>query len=209
VIRDSIDIGQSRQAWQYLVGQRRVRRAPTVAYDTPDFVSSGANYFDEVMGFMGGVDRYQWKLIGKREMYIPYNNNGLLGAKMSDVFVKHHLNPDKVRWELHRVWEVEASVAPGKRHAVPKRRYFVDEDSWIIALVDGYDAEGKLWRVSQVTPFVAPSIPAVVMLPSIIYNLQANSFGVVALLNEGYYRIKVRKPDTWFTGDALGAEGMR
>jgi len=209
VIRDSVDVAQERQAWQYLVGQRRVRRAPTVAYDTPDFVTSGANYFDEVLGFMGGVGRFDWKLIGKRELYIPYNNNALLGAKIDEVFGKNHLNPDKVRWELHRVWEVEATVANGKRHAVQKRRYYFDEDTWIIAGVDSYDSQGKLWRTSQILPFVAPAIPAVVMLPSIIYNLQSNSFGAVAMINEGYYRIKPRRQDTWFTGDALAADGAR
>lgn len=209
VFRDSIDSKSPRQAWQYLVGQRRVRRAPTVAYDTPDFVSSGANYFDEVMGFMGSVDRYQWKLVGKREMYIPYNNNQLVGAKVDEAFGKFHLNPDKLRWELHRVWVVEASLASNKRHAVPKRRYYFDEDTWTISLVDGYDAEGKLWRTSQITPFVVPSIPAVVMKPAIVFNLQAKTYAAVAFLNEEYYRVTRRKPDIYFTGDALGAEGTR
>ena len=110
VIRDEMDPNNSRQAWQYLVGQRRVRRAPTVAYDTPDFVASGSNYFDEVIGFYGAPDRYDWKLIGKKEMYIPYNENRFFAGTESDSFVPYHPNPDKVRWELHRVWVVEATV---------------------------------------------------------------------------------------------------
>lgn len=179
VIRDNVEMDKARQAWQYLVGQRRVRRAPTVAYDTPDFVTSGAVYFDEVMGFMGAVDRFQWKIVGKKELYVPYNNNAFMGVKTDEAFVKYHLNPDKVRWELHRVWIVEATVAPGKRHAVAKRRFYLDEDTWIAVLADGYDAEGKLWRTTQVLPFVDPAIPAVVMLPEIVYNLQANTVLVI------------------------------
>ncbi|MDR2838081.1 MAG: DUF1329 domain-containing protein, partial [Azonexus sp.] len=159
VIRDGVNAATPRQTWQYLVGQRRVRRAPTVAYDTPDFVASGANYFDEVMGIMGHPDRYSWKLVGKREMYVPYNDNALVVSKEDDFFAKHHANPDKLRWELHRVWEVEATVAPGKRHAVPKRRYYLDEDTWLLVLMDGYDPEGKLWRTTQVFPYVVPAIP--------------------------------------------------
>lgn len=209
VIRDSIDAKNPRQAWQYLVGQRRVRRAPTVAYDTPDFVASGANYFDEVQGFLGAVDRYQWKLVGKQEMYIPYNNNALVTAKVDDAFSKHHFNPDKMRWELHRVWVVEATVAPGKRHAVPKRRFYFDEDSWILVLMDGYDAEGKLWRTSQTLPFVVPSLPGVLIKPVIVFNLQATTFSVVQALNEEYYRIVKRKPDSYFTGDAVADEASR
>ncbi|HEU4844580.1 MAG TPA: DUF1329 domain-containing protein [Burkholderiaceae bacterium] len=209
VLRDSINAKEPRQAWQYLVGQRRVRRAPTVGYDTPDFVASGANYFDVVQGFFGQPDRFQWKLIGKQELYIPYNNNNLISAKLDDALGKHHYNPDKLRWELHRVWVVEATVAPGKRHAVPKRRYYFDEDSWLLALVDGYDAEGKLWRTSQMTPFAAPSVPANLVKPVLVFNLQAGTMSGVQLLNDETFHIVPRKPEKFFTGDAVAAEAAR
>lgn len=209
VFRDSIDVKQARQAWQYLVGQRRVRRAPTVAYDTPDFVSSGANYFDEVMGLMGHIDRFDWKLVGKREMYVPYNTNEVVTASMDEAYSTHHLNPDKVRWELHRVWEVEATVASGKRHAVAKRTYYFDEDSWMILLMDGYDSEGKLWRTTQVTPFVLPSTPMLGLKPAHIFNLQANTMSSTQSLNEAVFKVVERKPETNWTGDAVAAEGVR
>ena len=209
VTHDSINVQEPREAWQYLVGQRRVRRAPTVGYDTPDFVASGANYFDEVHGFIGHPDRYDWKLVGKKELYIPYNNNKFHAEKRDDAFTANHLNADKVRWELHRVWELEATVAPGKRHAVPKRRFFIDEDSWTISLVDGYDAEGKLWRVSQVLPFVVPAIPAVVVKPVVIYNLQAKTYSVVQGLNGETYSVIPRKPENFFTGTAVASGSVR
>ncbi|MFZ2987112.1 DUF1329 domain-containing protein, partial [Ideonella sp.] len=203
VIRDNVDAKNPRQAWQYLVGQRRVRRAPTVGFDTPDFVASGANYFDEVQGFFGAIDRYTWKLIGKQEMYIPYNTNNLVTAKVDEAFNKTNLNPDKMRWELHRVWVVEATLAPGKRHAVPKRRFYFDEDSWVLALMDGYDAEGKLWRTSQITSFVVPSVPAVLMKPVTVFNLQAGTMSTVQGLHDEVYKVIPRKPDSFFTGDAV------
>lgn len=209
VIRDSIDQKNARQAWQYLVGQRRVRRAPTVSYDTPDFVASGANYFDEVQGFFGALDRFEWKLVGKQEMLIPYNNNGLIGARLDDAIARNHLNPDHVRWEKHRVWVVEANVAAGKRHAVPKRRYYLDEDTWLIALVDGYDAENKLWRTTQVTPFVVPSIPATLIKTATVFNLQAGTMSVIQALNDEDFKVVPRKPETYFTGDAVAAEASR
>lgn len=209
VIRDSVDKKKARQAWQYLVGQRRVRRAPTVSYDTPDFVASGANYFDEVMGFFGALDRFNWKLVGKKEMLIPYNTNGMIAASSKDAIAKHHLNPEHVRWEKHRVWEVEATVADGKRHAVPKRTYYLDEDTWLIGLIDGYDAEDKLWRTSQVTPFVFPKLPAVLMKTATVFNLQANTMSVIQALNEEDYKMVDIKPETFFTGDAVAAEAVR
>ncbi|WP_454744013.1 DUF1329 domain-containing protein [Cupriavidus necator] len=209
VVHDSIDIKQSREAWQYLVGQRRVRRAPTVGYDTPDFMSSGAHYFDEVMGFSGDPSRFEWKLVGKKEMIIPYNDNAFVTAKVDDAFAKHHVNPDKLRWETHRVWVLEATLAPGKRHAVPKRRYYLDEDSWTMSLADGYDAQGNLWRTEQVPPFVVPAVPALVIAQTIIYNLQADTYSSVVSLNGESYRVGTRRPDNFFTGEAAAADATR
>jgi hypothetical protein len=209
VIRDSVDPQQARQAWQYLVGQRRVRRAPTVAYDTPDFVASGANYFDEVQGFFGMPDRYDWKIVGKKETYIPYNTNGQLTAPMDKAFAPHHLNPDTLRWELHRTWVVEATLASGKRHAVPKRTFYFDEDTWLLTLLDGYDAEGKLWRTSQVLPFVVPAVPAVLIKPVAVFNLQAGTVSNVQAFNGENFRVVPLKSESYFTGDAVAAEGVR
>ncbi|WP_069865722.1 DUF1329 domain-containing protein [Pseudomonas citronellolis] len=208
VLRDSVDTSTARQTWQYLVGQRRVRKAPTVAYDTPDFVSSGANYFDEVMGFMGSPDRFQWKLVGKREMYVPYNTNALVTSKDNDAFAKFHMNPDKLRWELHRVWELEATVVAGKHHAVPKRRYYLDEDTWLLVLADGYDSEGKLWRTTQGLPFVVPSVPAVLNKPVAIFDLQKGTMSSVQFL-QTLRVLPQRKPESYFTGDSVAADAAR
>lgn len=208
-MRDSVNPKTPRQAWQYLVGQRRVRRAPTIGYDTPDFVASGANYFDEVQGYSGHPDRYEWKLIGKQEMYVPYNNNAFVTAGEDDAFVKHHANPELMRWELHRVWVVEATVAAGTRHAVPKRRFYFDEDSYALLMLDGFDAEGTLWRTSQLLPFVVPSVPAVLVKPVIVYNLQAGTMSAVQALNGEAFNVVTRRPETFFTGDSITADAAR
>ena len=162
-----------------------------------------------MQGFFGALDRFEWKLVGKREMLIPYNDNALIGADLDDAIAEYHLNPDHVRWERHRVWEVEAHVASGKRHAVPLRRYYLDEDTWLIALVDGYDAEGKLWRTTQVTPFVLPALPGTLMKTATVFNLQAKTMSVIQALNGEDFKIVPRKPETYFTGDAVAAESVR
>ncbi|MBW7902910.1 MAG: DUF1329 domain-containing protein [Rhodocyclaceae bacterium] len=212
LLHDPVDqVGEGRKAWQYLAGQRRVRRAPTIAFDTPDFVASGQGYFDEVFMFLGSLERYEWKLVGKREIYVPYNNNRFQLAKTAEVFSPHHLNPDKLRWELHRVWVVEANLAPGKRHVVPKRRFYLDEDTWAVLLADGYDAEGKLWRTQQSVPFVAPEIPAVVTQTFATFNLLAGTWMVNNLYNElpTQYKVVPRRPDAYFSPDALAGAGVR
>lgn len=214
LVRDSLDqAGRGRQAWQYLVGQRRVRRAPTIGFDTPDSVASGANYFDEVHNFGGSLERYDWKLQGKREMYIPYNNERLFLAAAEQVVQGRHIDPERLRWELHRVWVVEATVADGKRHAIPRRTFYLDEDTWSVVLVDGYDAQGALWRTQHALPMMAPDIPAMLTNASVIYNLQANTWFLSAFPTEprGANLLKPvpRRPDAYFTPDALAGASSR
>jgi hypothetical protein len=158
---DGVSEAAPRGLWQYLVGQRRVRKAPSVAYDTPDSVTSGIGLFDEAFTLFGPIDKHELKLVGKREMYIPYNNNRAAAAKVEDLVTPNTLNPAQVRWELHRVWEVEATLAAGKRHVVPKRKYYIDEDSWQTALFDGWDAKGQLWRTNFALMLTAPDVPVV------------------------------------------------
>ncbi len=150
LVHETIDqVSEPRKAWQYNAGQRRVRRAPQVAYDAPD--TDGLRTADQVDMYNGSPDRYNWKLIGKKEIYIPYNSYKLMDkdAKYSDIVGAGHINQDYTRYELHRVWHVQATLKEGSRHLYAKRDLYVDEDSWQIAIADHYDARGQLWRVSE------------------------------------------------------------
>ncbi len=117
LIVDAVNpLKQPRRAWQYLPGQRRVKLAPDLAYDTPNPGAAGAATYDDVSVFNGAIDRFDWKLAGKKEMYVPYNSYRLTYHKNpADITKPNHLNPDLVRWELHRVWVVEATLKPEKR----------------------------------------------------------------------------------------------
>lgn len=167
-----------RGVWQYLVGQRRVRKAPSIAYDTPDTVTSGTGLFDESFGTMGPIDRHEYKIVGKQEMYIPYNSNKTALAKVDELVTPKFLNPDHVRWELHRVWVVEATLLPGKRHVMTKRRYYIDEDGWKMVMADHWDAQGQLYHLQYTLPYLAPDIPAVV---------STVQWGIINLLTGQYY----------------------
>ena len=147
--------------WVYLTGQRRVRKLPNACCDTPTPATSGVASFDEVDVLSGRTDRFDWSIVGKQEMLIPYNSNRLhTPAKDSDVMLANHLNPDHVRWELHRVWVLEAKLKPGQRHQAPKGRYYVDEDTWVTVLGDRWDANGQLWKTLWSHPVVMPDLPA-------------------------------------------------
>jgi len=198
--------------WVYLTGQRRVRKLPNSCCDTPTPFSAGVVSFDEVTVFTLRKDRFNWKLVGKQEMYIPYNSNRtLVPAKDSDVVGTHFVNPDHVRWELHRVWVVEATLKEGERHTSPKSRYYLDEDTWSAVLADRWDANGTLWRVPFMLPIVMPEVPAVMGLVWGVYDLNSGSMFVNRLMNESPTQVRVTEPfrDSIFTPDGMVGEGVR
>jgi len=152
LVHETVDqVADPRRAWLYNAGQRRVRRAPQVAYDGPGQGSDGTRTVDDFDMFNGAPDRYNWKLIGKKEMYIPYNAYKLHSTDLTykGIHPKSHMNQDYPRYELHRVYEIEATLKEGSRHMYSKRVFFIDEDTWQIAVKDQYDGKGELWRVGE------------------------------------------------------------
>ena len=209
--RSNID-GAKDQAWVYLTGQRRVRKLPNPCCDTPTPATAGVMSFDELETWNGRLDRFDWKLLGKREMFIPYNGNKLLQPKTdAAVLTQSFLNPDHVRWELHRVWVVEATLRKGQRHQAARSRYYCDEDTWGCVLADRWDAQGQLWKTLWSQTFVAPDLPGTVIgafgftdllsgtgFAGNLYNAKAQQYGV-----------KGRLSDSVFTPDAMAGEGIR
>jgi len=147
MVWEPIDNGKGRRGWQYLPGQRRVRLAPDLSYDTPNPSTAGMSTYDDINLFNGKMDRYDWQLVGKKEMYVPYNTYRFSYAdNPGDVFQSKFVNPNLVRWELHRVWVVDAKLKEGQRHIYSRRTFYIDEDSWLAVAVDQYDGRGQLWR---------------------------------------------------------------
>ncbi len=214
VSRDTDNYVQSdRKVSQYLVGQRRVRRSPNVGWDTPDFVNSGANFFDEVFGSPYTNDeRYDYRIVGKQEALIPYNNNKIFALDEDGVFGKEHHQPDAIRWEKHRVWVVEATLKPGKRHAVSKRKFYIDEDTWGTSLMDGWDPSGTLWRVSLNLAFYLPDVPTQMSsYADLLYILDASwSARNMVYFDPGYQLKAVEmKPERYFSPSSLIIRSVR
>jgi hypothetical protein len=175
-----------RAAWVYNSGTRRVLRAPEISYDSPRQGLDGLSTIDDYDGYNGSPDRYEWKLLGKREMFISYNNYALTdkGLKYADLVKPSVMNQDYVRYELHRVWAVEAALRSGKSHIYAKRVYFLDEDSWQIAHGDLYDGRGELWRVLEQYGVQYYNAPAFWLAGSAQYDLQSRRYVSSGLANE-------------------------
>jgi hypothetical protein len=176
----------ARNAWLFSPGLGRVNRAPDVGYDNPAIGSDGEQFYDQVDVFNGALDRYNWRLIGKKEMLIPYNSWVLNSPtfKYADLIRPGHMNQDLTRYELHRVWVVEATLRQGQRHQLAKRVFYVDEDSWSIAAVDGYDNRGQLWKFQEAHLLTLPFIPTVSGIPEVIYDLQTKRYFITTMTNE-------------------------
>lgn len=142
-------IRNPRAAWVYNAGQRRVRRAPDLAYDNVADGTEGMRVTDQYFAFNGALDRYDWKLVGRKEMLVPYNTYkvGSKSLKYADVIGKGTAKSELMRYEKHRVWVVEATLKKDSKHIYGKRVFLLDEDSWVVLQEDCYDTRGEIWRV--------------------------------------------------------------
>jgi hypothetical protein len=150
LVHEPVDqVKEARSSWIYNSGLRRVRRAPDFAYDNIGDGTEGMRTTDQYYGFNGATDRYDWKLVGKKEMYVPYNayRIGDKKLKYADVLDKNTVKSDLMRYELHRVWVIEATLKSGEKHVYGRRTFYLDEDSWMVLAEDAYDTRGQLWRV--------------------------------------------------------------
>ncbi len=188
LVHDTLDqVKEPRKAWVYNPGQRRVRRAPNVAYDNPGTASDGQRTNDQLDMFNGAPDRYDWQLVGRQEMYVPYNCYAVHSAalKYGDILQAGHVNPAHLRYELHRVWVVDARVKEGTSHVYARRTFYFDEDSWQILLVDQYDARGQIWRFSEAYCINYYEVPMIWDTMQVHYDLQNGRYLAYGMNNEG------------------------
>jgi len=201
-----------RQAWTYNIGQRRVRKAPNVAFDTPGTVSDGLRTTDDFDMFNGSPIRYNWQLVGKEEIYIPYNDYKLHSAdlKYDQILNAGHINPDHVRWEKHRVWVVKATLKMGMRHIYKTRVFYLDEDSWQVSIADMYDNRDELYRVAVAHGLNYYEVPTHWSTLEVFHDLQSRRYLAMGLDNEGrMYDFDAKLSEANFTPAALRRAGIR
>ncbi len=202
---------QPRRAWQYLPGQRRVKLAPDVAYDTPDPGTAGTSTYSDAFVFNGAMDRFEWKLVGKKEMYVPYNGYKLMYAKdAKSAATPNFVNPDFMRWELHRVWVVEATLKPGQRDLYSKRVFYIDEDSWVAVAADQYDARGQLYRSTLANMTYSYDVNAVNADNYVYHDFASGAYSLVGAvgMSDGMRYTDPLPPVQW-ASETLAGAGVR
>ncbi|WIX02593.1 DUF1329 domain-containing protein [Pseudomonas sp. AR5] len=207
VVQDPVDqVLTIRKAWRYSPGDRRVRRLPSLAYDSPQPDTSGLATADVVDSFNGAPDRYEWTLLGKREMLVPYNSYAVhqKGIAYDDIVRPGTLNPELLRYERHRVWVVEATLRTGFSHSYDKRRFYIDEDSWAILAADLYNEKGELIGLQESHPISYYEVPMFNSTLETLYHLKDGNYFVDGLdNNEPMYDFDVRLTPRDFSPQAL------
>ncbi len=175
----------AREVWRYLPGSRRVRRAPTVGFDTPDG-PGGLKTVDEVRGFNGSMERFDWQLLGRQEIFVPYHNYRFddPGLSYDELLTKFHANPEYMRYELKRVWVAEATLREGERHIYGKRRIYVDEDTGFTLITENYDGHGELWKVVLTNTIYDYGGQAYTRRAQMYHDLRAGAYLAERLIND-------------------------
>ncbi|MEM6639253.1 MAG: DUF1329 domain-containing protein [Pseudomonadota bacterium] len=213
LVHETLDQNKEyRKAWVYNPGQRRVRRAPNVAFDNPRSGSDGLMTSDQYDMYNGSPERYNWELVGKREMYVPYNAYKLHSEdlKYEQILQPGHIDQNFARYELHRVWVVEATLKDGLSHQYKRRTFYLDEDSWQALVVDQYDKSDKIWRVSEGHGINYYDVKNFWTTLETHYDLQSARYIAFGLDNEAdMYQLDVKHKKRNFTQQALRSSGVR
>jgi Protein of unknown function (DUF1329) len=204
---------ENRKAWIYNPGQRRVRRAPNVAFDNPGTNADNLRTSDQFDMYNGSPERYDWKLIGKKEVYVPNNSYKLHSDKVkySEILTKNHINQDLARYELHRVWVVDSTLKPGTSHLYSRRTLYVDEDSWQILAVDCYDRRGQLYRVQEGHVINYYDVPTLWTTLELVMDLTNGRYLALGLTNEESksYDFTIKRTPADYQPSALQMRGVR
>jgi len=192
LVHESIQpLTKPRQSWFFIAPQKRSQRAPYFAYDSKWPGSGDVRTIDEFDMFNGALDRYDWEILDKKEMLIPYNNE-TLKTRLSDDYIADvlhplHINPAFTRYERHRVWRIQATLKKGMHHIYPQRTFYLDEDTWSIIMTDMHDAKDKLTRFSIRYVNVFKQLPGVGVTLDSHYDLENKRYLVNGVRPGGFY----------------------
>lgn len=205
-----LDDNRLDDTWLFLPTLRRVRRAPPMVNGGQ---LDGELTMDENgIEFRGTVAYWNWKLLGKKEMYVPYNcyDMFLPDAEDEEECWAQDLNPERIRYELHRVWVVEGTLKQGLEHPYSKRVGYYDDDCWQPLVADRYDKRGNLWRMYEAYTFADSCNKRRMYMGYIYMNLESGRYELFGgcrkdLPTTTVYDIGLE--ESFFTVEALRASG--
>ncbi|MEQ1890501.1 MAG: DUF1329 domain-containing protein [Alphaproteobacteria bacterium] len=207
-------VADAKHTWLYKPGERKVKRVTGNAYDAPANGSNGVRTID--MGihvFSGAGDHYEWEQQGKSEKIIPYNTYRLSSPDLEykDIIGKGHLNTELIRYELHRVWEIEGKLKAGMSHSIAHRRkFYFDEDTWMLLSTALYGPGGEMARVQEGFAINYYEHPVCILAPDVIYDIAGGVFHITSMRNkEQELDLNANNDRDFFTTESVRRRGVR
>ncbi len=157
-----------------------------MTYDALLSTANGLRRSDDMFLFNGAHDRYEWTLLGKKEIYIPYNayRASHTDVSLKDLLTPYHPNPTYIRYELHRVWVVEAVLKPEFSHIHHRRVIYIDEDSWIAVMAELYNAKGTMHNGQEAFIKNYYEVPTCHQEFDVLYNYENGWYNVDNVKNQ-------------------------
>ena len=121
---------------------------PFMAHDYRRGVAGGVRTYDQYDMFNGSLEKYDWNLKYQdtQKIFVPYNAYVVYNElNHNEILTPKHINPELLRYEMHRVWVVEAKLKENTEHFYTRRIFYIDEDSWQILASENYDVKGNLY----------------------------------------------------------------
>jgi hypothetical protein len=92
---------------------------------------------------------------------------------------------------------------------VPRRRLYIDEDTWLAVYSEEWDEEGRLWKFGHATMMAIDSVPVVFGGSRFMYDLVNGGYCYDFVFSSGGYRVTAMHAPDVFNPDALAADSLR
>lgn len=129
---------------QYENGDAQVRKVLDEAFASQNGHSNDGRAMEESISFCRNPTEYEWKCVGKQNMLIPYKFTIKRYDAICDLAQPSATNTSSMHLEMHNVWIVEGTLRRGESNVLATRRFYIDEESWLIVSGEGYNSVGKI-----------------------------------------------------------------
>ncbi len=123
-------------------GRKRTYDMPNSTFEAQGIIMRLSG-LDENAGFCSNPSQYSWEYVGRKDMIVPYNCVTPEACATECHYTKIS-NNSRLRWKKHNVWIVEGTLQRGESNILARRRFYLDGDTWLILLGEGYNVKGDM-----------------------------------------------------------------
>ena len=138
------DMWESTMSMQHEKVQANARELLDAAFERQRMDASCIVDWNENHDLCCDLTQYEWSYMSKKEMLVPHSCAVMGSEIVRGAGSAASLKPPPTRWEKRQVWIVEGALCRGESNILQRRRFYIDETSWLILLGEGYDNSGAI-----------------------------------------------------------------